>query len=535
MAVPQNFPNYLRLHVEELPAPPPALAAGQPLVERLCRAFRRATGWNLTLRPGAPPAAGKGALWRAPLLAPNGRVTSFLQLERAASRKDAHVADPVTARLLADGVSALLGELAKTQRALWEREAELAAGVPVCGRREDAAALAMRLEAALAGGARAAGCDAAALYLLDEATAELKLRSAWNLPPQRFTEPPRPLAGQVADLEALLGQAVVLEDAALLPAWKAPEDFPAAVCVPVSTNTAPLGTLWAFSRQQRPFSDHDTNMLEITAGRIAVELERQVLLAEVEQHRRAPRQPAAVDPQVAPPPLGELLDGWEAAGWCADAERAGRVWCDWFLTDDNRLLLAACATPLVGWEATLAGQAARAALRALGGQKKLSLAQLVERWQTAVAAVSAADPQWRLWLGRVDAKRRRLEFAAQGPVCAWLGRGRRTLPVNAGRRRGGKLSQESSPVYGTQDLLAGDTLLVTLAPEQACHDRQAAGGELAKAARALLRTGGKQSAQRVAEALRALPLWGATACDCRADDSPAARDRVGLVLKGRTS
>ena len=99
--------------------------------------------------------------------------------------------------------------------------------------REEEKHLAERLEAALLAGAEAVGCNVAALYLLDEATTKLNPPSSCGLPFDRLTAPARPLQGAVADLEMLLGHAVVLADDSLMATWNAPEDFPAAVCVPV--------------------------------------------------------------------------------------------------------------------------------------------------------------------------------------------------------------------------------------------------------------------------------------------------------------
>src|SRR6185503_3808708 len=183
------------------------------------------------------------------------------------------------ARRLALAMGNLLGEMNRLKRALWEREAELAAGVPVAKRTDNEPHLAERLESVLQGGTQAVGCQAAGLYLLDEATSELKLRAAWGLPNERLLAPARPLRGSVADLEALVGHAVVLEDTSLLPHWRCPEDYPAAVCVPVSSPTVPLGTLWIFSERSRDFSPQETNLIEIIAGRLAADLEREMLLA----------------------------------------------------------------------------------------------------------------------------------------------------------------------------------------------------------------------------------------------------------------
>ena len=72
--------------------------------------------------------------------------------------------------------------------------------------------------------------------------------------------------------EALLGHAVVLENTGSMPGWNAPEDFAAAVCVPVSSSTTILGTLWVFCDETRDFTDHETSMVEIVAGKIASDL-----------------------------------------------------------------------------------------------------------------------------------------------------------------------------------------------------------------------------------------------------------------------
>ena len=183
-------------------------------------------------------------------------------------------------RGLASAIGGLLEETLQLRRALFEREAELAAGVPLVPHPEEPEHLANRLEAVLRGGAQAVGCHAAAMYLLDEATSKLKLRSCWGLPLDRFTAPPRPLKGAVADLESLLGHAVVLEDTAMMRHWRAPEEFAAAVCVPVSTSTTILGTLWMFSNSKRDFTDPQTNIVEVVAGRLAADLEREMLWQE---------------------------------------------------------------------------------------------------------------------------------------------------------------------------------------------------------------------------------------------------------------
>src|SRR5690606_15231380 len=74
------------------------------------------------------------------------------------------------ARPLALAVGGLLAEIHRLRHALWQREAELAAGVPVTVRPDDGPHLAERLQSVLKSGADAVGCQAAALYLLDDST-----------------------------------------------------------------------------------------------------------------------------------------------------------------------------------------------------------------------------------------------------------------------------------------------------------------------------------------------------------------------------
>lgn len=144
-----------------------------------------------------------------------------------------------------------------------------------CG--EPAVPLSARLEAVLRGAAEGLDCDAAALYTLDAATTELAMRSMWGLAPSRLIEDARPLRGAIADLEAMCGRAVVLEDDTMNTYWRVPEPCAAAVCLPIATSSTVLGTLWFFCESPRQIGDKTTNLMEIVAGRLAVELELEEL------------------------------------------------------------------------------------------------------------------------------------------------------------------------------------------------------------------------------------------------------------------
>jgi transcriptional regulator with GAF, ATPase, and Fis domain len=140
-----------------------------------------------------------------------------------------------------------------------------------------------RLAKVLAGATLGLGCNASALYELDDATTELSMRSMVGLSAVRLMDDPRPLRGAIADLEAMCGAAVVLEDDTMNAYWRVPEPCGAAVCVPVATASMVLGTLWFFCDAPREFDDNATNLMEIVAGRLALELE----IESLRESRRA--------------------------------------------------------------------------------------------------------------------------------------------------------------------------------------------------------------------------------------------------------
>ncbi|MBQ2850525.1 MAG: GAF domain-containing protein [Thermoguttaceae bacterium] len=186
---------------------------------------------------------------------------------------------------LAETLATTLGENYRWRAEIVAREAELAvAATPNVESTDESADLAARLRDVLKTGAKAlGGFDAAALYLLDDETTRHKIRALWGLPTDRFLDPPRPLRGARADVEALLGSAVVLNEVYLAEAWKAPEDFDCSLCVPVASETTILGTLWFFSNQKREIETRELETLELVAGRIVAELEKEKLRQDAER------------------------------------------------------------------------------------------------------------------------------------------------------------------------------------------------------------------------------------------------------------
>lgn len=409
--VAKQIPQYLKLHVEDSAAK--AAAKGLSGIEHLCRTFANATGWNL-IYDGPTPLQSHG---------PGEVPSSVASLMLTPAERPDDATFPRAPRQhveqLAAAIAATLGELDQLRQALIAREAELAAGVPVTQRDDEAAHLVARLEATLTAGADSVGAQAAALYLLDEGTSQLKLRACVGLPKTRLLDPARPLRGALADLEALLGHAVVLEDTELLAHWRCPEDYASAVCVPVSTPTTPLGTLWIFSEQRRDFSPQQTNILELAAGRIAADLEREVLLTAGTQTRALERElhEASRWQEERLPTVAPLVDDWELAGVSEAASQLSSEFFDWSVISDGNLALAVADAHARGVSAGLSAAALQAALKAHEVHRH-DAAKMLEQINETLWTTSPGGQYASLLYGLVTPETGVIEYAAAGRVSA---------------------------------------------------------------------------------------------------------------------
>lgn len=276
----------------------------------ICQLLSRATGWTFCYEGGGvetkilpqphPDSERKRRAdplieWSAPVNPGVGAALGHLKRDRPSAMagtgaqpqvsRSPGVCNADAAEQLGTLVANLISNRARLERALSEREAELAMGVPIVAHPRATSHLAERLAAVLCGGAESLGCKAAAMYLLDDQTSELKLRSEWGLGMAKLAEPARPLAGALADLEALCGHAVVLEEEVLMDLWKVPQPCGAAICVPISGPASVLGTLWFYCAAPRKFTATETNLAEILAGRLAAELDREALVVQWHANR----------------------------------------------------------------------------------------------------------------------------------------------------------------------------------------------------------------------------------------------------------
>jgi phosphoserine phosphatase RsbU/P len=411
--VPKPIPEYLKLHATE-PTTTPPLAGGLDLssVEVLCCAFERATGWHLRYESPALPRSAAHSTAVA-----NGAGLVLTPAQRGEGQR----LPRQDVEHLAAAIAILLGELEQTRHALTQREADLAAGVPVSPRSDEAEHLAERLAAALQAAVQAVGGAAAALYLLDEGTSELKLRASFRLPAERLLEPARPLRGAIADLEALLGHAVVIEDTSLLPHWRCPEDYPAAMCVPVSSPSTPLGTLWIFSDEARDFTPEQTNLVEIVAGRIAADLDREVLLAVGAESKSAERDlhEAARWQEEHLPTIAPLIDDWDVAGTLHSAGELTSEFFDWTVLQDGHLAIALGDAHGRAVTAGLSAAALQATLKSHANYRH-DARQMLERINDSLWTSSPGGQYASLGYGLISPDDHLLEIASAGRLGAVL-------------------------------------------------------------------------------------------------------------------
>ncbi|MGC4001621.1 MAG: SpoIIE family protein phosphatase [Pirellulales bacterium] len=415
--------------------PPPRAPAFEELpgLGELCRTFSQATGWPLRFVRDVKP--DHELLWSAPVCPGAEDPAGFLRIDlgNASSLDDLRRRVPLEA---AERLAQTLGRRLKSEyelrRALVEREAELATAVPVIHRPEDSRRLAERLHTIVRSAAEALRCPAAALYVLDDATTELKLRSAWGLPAERLTLPARPLAAAVGDLEALLGNAVVLESPVVMGRWNVPEACRSAVVVPVSGPSMPFGTLWVFNDEARDYGLAEQNVLEIVAGRLAAELERMQLLEERRKSENTEKTLAkaayhtfASGPSHAPP-----MPGWDIAGWSAQGAEFGGAFHDWLMLADGRIATMigdACDGGLAGslTSATLRG-VLRNELERCG--PAANYRGVIQRCHAALCALSCGNHWAGLLLTILDPRTGEVESFSSGRPLAVRVPGRYETP-----------------------------------------------------------------------------------------------------------
>jgi phosphoserine phosphatase RsbU/P len=372
--VTKHHPSHLRIHSESSLQHQTIAPPINDEIEDCMNAFAAATGWRLEaeaeqvgLRVSHTQTArakskfpGKWKLTSVPR-------STDATVERRIDKPALSLED---AGKLMHVISRLVNRLESAEETIRRQEAELATSVGVSWKSEEQDEIADRLEAILTSCNNGLKTDASALYILDENTSSLKMRVASGLSPTRLCEGPRDLRGSLADLEALLGNAVVLEDLAASPEWKSPEPFQSGLCVPIGTPTMPHGTLWFWANKPRKFSSSEIEIASLAADRIMCELERSLLGHEVHLSRQSQKQLEAAGLTQASrlPDSQRLHADFQVDGWTFQNSQVGGAFHDWEMNPKGMMTFAVGKAATSGPEGAIVATSLQSALRAMWRQ-----------------------------------------------------------------------------------------------------------------------------------------------------------------------
>ncbi len=263
--------NYSQLRVwrDELDTVAVPLA-NAPLVEQLRMAFEAATGWVLDRAETVAQIRQRRELGLSDLdsTAPLEIVDMSAGLEPRQHAQNRQRCDRLAAVL-----SELLRELAEVRAEVRKTHMQMAAAGNLSLRREQLIRWGESIQHYVQLATERHGFSGAAIYLLTDDAQSLDRRFACGCAAIPHAERSRRLTDAPADVEAMAGHAITLTRVAEIKRWRAPIACRATVCLPLSSLSNVLGTIWFFSAKRRRLSDSVVNQLELFAGRIASEIE----------------------------------------------------------------------------------------------------------------------------------------------------------------------------------------------------------------------------------------------------------------------
>ncbi|MCA9129931.1 MAG: SpoIIE family protein phosphatase [Planctomycetales bacterium] len=347
----RKLPGHLKIHVEDETQLGSDGAERDVDIDALMQAFTTATGWIPRPLGGTPhhpvvehvlasdPEAAKLPLKRRMRLVCSDPMDGMLDIEELSFEN--RTSEEAAWELL-EQIDELIQSANAAERTIAKQEAQLATSLSVSIRQDESEQLAGRLAESLHRAAAQTCSDAAAIYLLDDTTSELKMRSCWGLPTSALAKAPRDLRGCLGDLEALMGNAVLLENTALAPEWNCPEPFAAAMCLPIGSPLMPHGTLWLWSEHVRDFTAIDIDVAKAAADKILVDIERTVLADEVLKNRGIERQldAAGLIQSSRLPSNQPLHQDYEIGGWTFQGASLGGNFHSWHYNRFHQI----CAT-----------------------------------------------------------------------------------------------------------------------------------------------------------------------------------------------
>jgi serine phosphatase RsbU (regulator of sigma subunit) len=330
----------LRIHVEEDLAREERLKQRlhtcMPEAKALAEQFETTTGWLLNYNAATPP---------GDLMADQAPTPVFGRFEISDMSAKWPVGKPTVSRAESERLLANINRLvARIERLELTQHQPLGTLIEV---NEDSPVIPTNLSDKVANLLRFAKQEfsalGAAVYLLDEATTHLRLRSMIApVPFAHEVESVRSLEHSLADLESLIGNKVNIHSREMGETWKIPKPFQFGWCVVLGTKNLPLGTLWIFFSDARNPSSKELDFLE--------SLNHQ-LHSEISSREKSPSDPASELLQqelilasrsndARLPSFAPEIDGWKIAGWTYRHGYLASTFHDWAVTPSGNLSVA---------------------------------------------------------------------------------------------------------------------------------------------------------------------------------------------------
>ena len=299
---------------------------------------------------------------------------------------------------IANATNSIVQQLDEAHQNIRELNAELATHVPVIVKPQSDALKC--IEPLLRSAAGVVGANRAALYTLDDATTCLNMRAEIGL--GKLDSTSRELEKSTADLEALVGYAVVIEDTHQQSFWKVPADCAAAVCVPVSSMDTPLGTLWIFLDEQSECTNAQTNSIEIIAGRIASELQLHAIKKQVLNLKKKAVGKRELDTlQRRTPGISPPLEHLQIDSLKPQLDDSKAIVADWSFNEAGEMVLFSATIEGANSEAASIAAAAQAAFCALRNRVN-SVAEMVSELAEVLCRLEPEIVHGELTIAKID-------------------------------------------------------------------------------------------------------------------------------------
>jgi len=430
-----TIPNYLRLHAGSKRSRPFTSRAVMDPVARFWQAYTEATGWRVASYGGKRPAATSLDGQQPPQSVRLRPVIDNALMGDLDALSDVPMVSREAAEQLAIAGSDLAQLFQQSLDAFEHQEAELAATATPVAASDTADQVAARLQRVLDRARSATGCDAAAIYMLDEQTTTLKLRACAGLPQARLLRPARPLRGSRGDLESLVRDVVLIDDlcGTLSTTWSSPEPYASAMVVRIEEDELPIGTLWLWSTAPQTFSHRDAAAAQVAAAAVAAELARTKLSRD--RHRwtttSSTLQSAAQWQLRQLPPAMELSPGYFVDGWTESPRPWACSWHSWEILPDGMIAFALAEADCSELCGAMIAATARAAFAAHSNYRH-SVTDMLSRLSDSLWQTNSGDQIVSMLYGHLNPENGEGSVASAGRCQAIIAGSRGFRPVCCG-------------------------------------------------------------------------------------------------------